>query len=148
EAFAVQESTVRILFNLEAALRQRTGVGHYTAELFRCLAAQAAPDEVIGLPVRWRALHARLHAAIDRVAGPIRQRKERLLAEPPAVGLLSRLWQRWRRLRLRDRALVAACLAGRFWIDREVSRCLRPGHGELYHEPNHIPLLGELPTMV
>src|SRR5436190_384351 len=73
EAFAVQESTVRILFNLEAALGQRTGVGHYTAELFRCLVARAAPDEVIGLPVRWRALHARLHTAIGRVAGPIRQ---------------------------------------------------------------------------
>src|SRR5439155_4935627 len=65
-----------------------------------------------------------------------------------ASGLLPRLWQGWRRLRLRDRALVAACLAGRFWTDRELRRCLRPGHGELYHEPNHIPLRGELPTVV
>ena len=139
---------MRILFNLEPAMGQRTGVGHYATELFRSLARGAAPDEVIGLPTRWRGLDDLLHRVIARVGGPIRTRKELLLAEPPATGLLARLRQRWRRLRLVDRGVIAACLAGQFWIERQLRKDLQPCHGDLYHEPNHIPLPCELPTVV
>ncbi|HKB38172.1 MAG TPA: glycosyltransferase family 1 protein, partial [Gemmataceae bacterium] len=139
---------MRILFNLSSALGQRTGIGHYAAELFRRLKRQAAPDQMIGFPTRWRGLHDFLHRVIGRVGGPIRARKERLLAEPAAVGFLPRLWQRWRRLRLADRACVAACMAGQFWMERHYRKCLSPQYSDLYHEPNYIPIECELPAVI
>src|SRR5258708_23888190 len=53
-AAPAEERLVRILFHLEPAMGQRTGVGHYATELFRCLALPAAPDEATRLPTRWQ----------------------------------------------------------------------------------------------
>jgi len=43
---------MRVVFNRAAALGVRTGVGHYTAELYRCLRAQATDIQIDGYPSR------------------------------------------------------------------------------------------------
>src|SRR5262245_3479301 len=44
---------MRILINGLAAAGTRTGVGHYTAELVRCLQASSGPDEVVCFQPDW-----------------------------------------------------------------------------------------------
>src|SRR5689334_19141029 len=45
---------MRVVLNYLPATGARTGVGHYTAELLRCLRTQAAEDEVVDpFPGSW-----------------------------------------------------------------------------------------------
>ena len=48
-----RRGAVRIVLNRLSTLGQRTGIGHYTAELFRCLRAQAGADRIDSLPSGW-----------------------------------------------------------------------------------------------
>src|SRR5262249_24250673 len=62
---------MRVVVNQLAALKQRTGVGHYTAELLRCLYAQTPPGTISAFPhpflhrmqVVWSWLRRRLSGA-------------------------------------------------------------------------------------
>jgi alpha-1,3-rhamnosyl/mannosyltransferase len=52
---------MRVLLHLKSTLGPRTGIGHHTAELYRCLNEQA-PGEIIGAPPPFlRCLHGRLY---------------------------------------------------------------------------------------
>src|SRR5262249_58442016 len=44
---------MRVLVNRLAPVGPKTGVGHYTAELLRCLHAQAGPDRIDAFPDGW-----------------------------------------------------------------------------------------------
>ena len=44
---------MRVVVNQLVALRQKTGIGHYTAQLLRCLREQGGEDRIDGFPPGW-----------------------------------------------------------------------------------------------
>jgi alpha-1,3-rhamnosyl/mannosyltransferase len=133
---------MRVVVNRESAGGLKTGVGHYTGELLRCLRQQAAPDQIDGYPngLMWRArdLWARIRPAIEghpSTAGAAAANPESCPARPGVVaaaraGLVRRLRHVGSRLREHH---YRTHFAGRAY--------------DLYHEPNHIPLPSDLPTV-
>src|SRR5579884_3007868 len=65
---------MRVLVNGLAAAGPKTGIGHYTAQLLRCLREQAGTEEIHSFPNRWlcqaRSLWARVRAQLDRGGHP------------------------------------------------------------------------------
>jgi alpha-1,3-rhamnosyl/mannosyltransferase len=110
--------TVRVAFHQSPALRARTGVGHYVAQLLDELRHDPKLD-VAGLPDGWL---ARLYGSTSNVVGPTASAKRGLRHQALRVG---------ERLFLRH-------LAGRLTSRRF----------DLYHEPNLPVLATELPTVV
>jgi alpha-1,3-rhamnosyl/mannosyltransferase len=114
---------MRIILNRQVTLGQKTGIGHYTEQLFRCLRAQAGPDRIDGFPTGWvrRAyrLYARARPTLGQPSGP-----------PLSAGFRGRLRQ-----------------FGMQLIGQQFRRrCARHGY-DLYHEPNFIPLPCDRPTL-
>ncbi len=119
---------MRVVVNELSALKQRTGVGHYTAELLRCLREQAGPEEVAVFPTGW----LRRLSAVDGGGG------SRSAATASRSGLSAQLRGQVREhLRSGFRLLREQCF--RSYCARE--RC------DLYHETNFIPLASPLPTV-
>ena len=54
---------VRVVINQFTALGQKTGIGHYTRQLYRRLLAQAGDDQIDAFPTGW------LRRACRRVRG-------------------------------------------------------------------------------
>lgn len=125
---------MRVVFNRSAALGVRTGVGHYTAELFRCLCAQADDMQIDGYPSRglWWARNLWAQCFPDLRRG--RQESVGLSTEasPPS----------WRR-----RILGKVRNWGRALHQRHSRAFFRSQLYDLYHEPNCIPLPSNLPTV-
>ena len=127
---------MRVLVNGLSALGARTGIGHYTAQLLRCLQDQAPHDVFESFPGPWgqkrRALVQRLRA--------------RLLtdfkAAPAGQELVSsrRGWRAW--------CVGRARALARKWLASELQSRGRRGGFDLYHEPNNIALPTDLPTVV
>jgi alpha-1,3-rhamnosyl/mannosyltransferase len=121
---------MRVVVNRLPALKLRTGIGHYTTQLLRCIAEQTAPGEVEPFPGDW----------VGRVCAAGAGARPRLDggpggAAPPALA------------RLRGAALSGLRLGGRAFLAAYFrARCLR-GRYDLYHETNFIPLPGDLPTV-
>jgi alpha-1,3-rhamnosyl/mannosyltransferase len=130
---------MRVIVNALAAAGLKTGVGHHTAELLRCLRQQAGEDKIGSFPgpvlrsayTMWCRLYrggckAGTAAGIDAPPKMVRARpslRRRLVAALRTPGRAAR-----------DRAFRAYCRLGRY---------------ELYHEPNHVPLTRcELPVVV
>src|SRR4051812_13046235 len=44
---------MRVVVNQLAALGQKTGIGHYTSQLLRCLRAASKPGEIEAYPEGW-----------------------------------------------------------------------------------------------
>jgi alpha-1,3-rhamnosyl/mannosyltransferase len=122
---------VRVVVNQLAALGLRTGIGHYTVQLLRCLAEQAGEGEVEGFPQGW-VRHARETAA--RLRPRLEGTAERQAGAPPVATLRS---EALRHLRQCGRSLMALHF-------RAV--CARRKY-DLYHEPNFIPLPCDRPTL-
>jgi alpha-1,3-rhamnosyl/mannosyltransferase len=120
---------MRVVVNRLVGLGRRTGIGHYTAELLRCLRQQAGPDVIDDFPRGWlrRAGEACARARLPGGAGPGAQR--------PALAALKRTARVCVREGVRD--LVAGCFR---------LACLGRQY-DLYHEPNFIPLPSGLPTV-
>jgi glycosyltransferase involved in cell wall biosynthesis len=125
---------MRVVINGSMALGPRTGIGHYTAELLRCLHEQA-PGSVAAFPQGWlrRAARAgaRARAALVRTNSPS--------ADPAPSGLRGRLQGCARTL---TRCWGLEALAQCFRLHCTVHRY------QVYHEPNFIPLPSDLPTVV
>src|SRR5262245_34832984 len=143
---------MRIVYNLTFAFGQRTGIGHYVAELFSALQARAAPDAVRGMPSRWMTPLRRLlscQCTTEHARG-MAQRKLTLLAARPTGSRSPLTWLGWhlRMLRLGDRSRVAFCVTGQKLLERHYRKCLSPRRYDLYHEPNYIPLECDLPTII
>jgi glycosyltransferase involved in cell wall biosynthesis len=123
---------MRVVVNRLAAVGLKTGIGHYTTELLRCLAEQAEPGEVEAFPHpcvwRVRDAAARVRPRLEGV-GPGRDgRPSRLTAlRMAALG----------HLRQGGRALTTAYFRALCWRRRF----------DLYHEPNFIPLPTDVPTV-
>jgi glycosyltransferase involved in cell wall biosynthesis len=123
---------MRVVLNEMSMLGPKTGIGHYVAELLRCLRLQTNGDEVVSYPLPGI---RRLRSFSRRILGTANGGDSVRGAEPSALD------------RLRGYVKHAVRLVGRrfnAWAFRRA--CLRLG-AEIYHEPNYIPLPSELPVV-
>jgi alpha-1,3-rhamnosyl/mannosyltransferase len=118
---------MRVVVNQLASLGVKTGIGHYTVELLRCLREQAGEDQIDGFPQGWvrrvREVCARLRPYLEGGGRPS-QRGEGL------PGLAS----------LRSRALRHLRQFGRDLMAQHFRFVYRLRRYQLYHETNFIPL--------
>jgi alpha-1,3-rhamnosyl/mannosyltransferase len=122
---------VRVVVNELPALGRKTGIGHYTVELLRCLREQAPDDQIHGFPRGW------LRRARQRCAR-LRPRFEGGRSNPPADGRMARMRSSlFEQVRHLGRELMT-------WHFRSV--CAQERY-DLYHEPNFIPLPSDRPTL-
>jgi alpha-1,3-rhamnosyl/mannosyltransferase len=122
---------MRVLVNQWLATGQKTGIGHYAAELLRALRAQADGDEFLAYPPAW----------LTRVrAGWSRPRAQ---GAPAGGGTQTAL------------PLTTLRTLGRRWL-RRCGQGVLAAHFRLfgafrdfdvYHEPNYIPLPCDRPTV-
>jgi alpha-1,3-rhamnosyl/mannosyltransferase len=125
---------MRVLVNQWLANGDKTGVGHYAAELYRALRARAQGDEFLGYPPSW------LQHVLDLWSNIRGGRKRRCGASDVPFGdQPSGVWRRELRPWLRN--CGRAALAGHF----QVYNALRDF--DVYHEPNYIPLPTDRPTV-
>lgn len=118
---------MRIIVNELQALKQRTGIGHYTAELLRGLRRQAGSDQIDSFPHGWSRPLYRLC---------VRGGQPRAGAAPVRLVARSRA-----ALMGRARQGFQAFLARRF-------RAFCAKHSfDLYHEPNVLPFEVDTPTV-
>src|SRR5215472_14658122 len=95
---------MRVVVNQLAALGLKTGIGHYTVQLLRCLREQAGADQIDGFPEGWvrrvRKTLARVRPYLEGQTGatPVNT------ARPPSTTWRSRVL---RGLRQFGRALMA-----------------------------------------
>jgi alpha-1,3-rhamnosyl/mannosyltransferase len=129
---------VRVVVNRLSVLGQKTGVGHYTAELLRGLAAQAGADQIACYPGGWLwhllrcwwAVRPSVDTSTASATGPV------IPDRPPS--LLSRL----------KRAAAHGLVALKEKVTGRNFRAVFFGQPcDLYHEPNHIPLPCDLRTL-
>jgi glycosyltransferase involved in cell wall biosynthesis len=123
--------TLRVAFHQTPALRPKTGVGHYTAELLDALMHADADLDVRGFP-------SGLMANAARWGHPLLSAQKQTEAHPVAVGASSRF---------------KALLRGGYQSAQQVyfwnlSRRLTSARYDLYHEPNFPILPTELPTVL
>src|SRR5262245_19583364 len=111
---------MKVVVNQLAASGRKTGIGHYTVELLRCLQEQAGLDEVTPFPQGWfwrlREAGARLRCRVEADTG--------LAAARP----------------LASRALDVARRCGRAVTAAYFRLHCRQQRFDLYHETNFIPL--------
>ncbi len=127
---------MRVVVNQLAGLGQKTGIGHYTAELLRCMRAQRGDDEIEVFPTGWLRRAGRTY------------KRARPYLDPPAAGngkhpsstsLMSR----------RGKSLVWRLQnLGKAWIARRFRKACARNRYDLYHEPNFIPFPSDCPTVV
>ncbi|HXG13417.1 MAG TPA: glycosyltransferase family 1 protein [Gemmataceae bacterium] len=126
---------MRVVINQIVALGPKTGIGHYTAELLRCLRRQAGADEIDAFPEGWV---RRLRETGSHIRARLEPRSRGEPTNPPMPSAWDRLKGRalaW--LRQYDQALAARLLK---------TACARRKY-DLYHEPNLIPLPCDRPTV-
>src|SRR5262245_5744017 len=121
---------MRVLINALVTFGPRTGVGHYTAELLRCLGEQCAPQEQIAArPGSWiggmRSLFHRAQRAPSQTTG----------VNPAARPGWKKRLLNW--LKPLGRSLVRQYLRATAAV----------GRFDLYHEPNFIPAPAGIPTV-
>ncbi len=124
---------MRVLVNELQALKAKTGIGHYTGELLRRLREQAGADRIETFPGAW----LRMAQSLGRLA---RGWLRRGGAGSSAVGPGQGRWRAW--CAHQTRSLGRGLLEAEFRV-----RCLKTA-ADLYHEPDHVPIPTELPTVV
>jgi alpha-1,3-rhamnosyl/mannosyltransferase len=122
---------MRVVVSELGTLGPRTGVGHYTAELLRCL-RQQAPGKVECYPYGWRRY-------VKNVAARAQARSRPSASDTPPAAR-SGSWRRRVTERLRNWVRQRTLTSFRRF-------CVRHGI-QIYHEPNHVPLPIDLPTVV
>jgi alpha-1,3-rhamnosyl/mannosyltransferase len=128
---------MRVILNTLSVSGLKTGVGHYTAELLRCLHAQAGGDVIDYFPGPWMR-----HA----YAGWTWLSRGRARAGPPPAGRPPAPTPPRGGLR----SWLAGCLRtpGRAIMGWSFHALCRLRKYDLYHEPNFVPLPGDTPTVV
>lgn len=124
---------MRVLVNELQALKAKTGIGHYTGELLRRLREQAGDDGIETFPGPW----LRMAQSLGRRA---RGWLRRGSAAAATIGPNQGHWRAW--CALPTRSLGRALLEADFRLRR-----LRTAP-DLYHEPDHIPIPTDVPTVV
>jgi alpha-1,3-rhamnosyl/mannosyltransferase len=127
---------MRVVLNYLPATGARTGVGHYTAELLRCLRTQAAEDEVIDpFPGSWG---QRAHSLW------LKCRRDGQMAAANAQTSAPTST----RLNLKQQLVHLVRNCGRAVRGLSFRNLCRWRKYDLYHEPNFIPLRSDTPTIV
>jgi alpha-1,3-rhamnosyl/mannosyltransferase len=125
---------MRVLINGLSMSGAKTGIGHYTAELYRSLLLQAGTDEVRCFPAPW----VRRARAVWAKARPWLERSSpKVAAGTGRPGAPS-----WRR-----RAFGSLRQLGQSLLALHFRSLSRKGDFDVYHEPNIIPFAGDLPTV-
>lgn len=126
---------MRIVLNyLAAAEAARTGVGHYTAELLRCLREQAGDDVIDTFPGPWGERAQAAWMSFRRARVPSSGSSLSRPSKPVRVSLRQRLF-----------GGVRACgRVARRTLFRQICRWKKY---DLYHEPNFLPLPCDCPTV-
>jgi glycosyltransferase involved in cell wall biosynthesis len=131
---------MRVLVNELSAQGARTGIGHYTAQLLRCLRAQAPHDFIESFPGPWvqrrRAIWQRLRVRLQ----PESKVAPGAVPTGQTAGSRRPGWRAW--------CIGRARALARKWLVSELHSRGRRGAFDLYHEPNAIPLPTDLPTVV
>ncbi|HZU35906.1 MAG TPA: hypothetical protein VFA18_08360, partial [Gemmataceae bacterium] len=127
---------MRVAVNQLEALKQKTGIGHYTDQLLRCLSRQIGTGEVEVYPSGWsarlcKALLARKARHDAQAGGHFSSR-----GDPSFVGRI-RGWA-GQRARSYSQAMLA----------RHFAHACAKRRYDLYHEPNMIPLPSDCPTII
>ena len=148
---------MRVVVNQIAGLGQKTGIGHYTAELLRCMREQAAADEIDDYPTGWlrRAgrtfKRARPYLESPSGSAAFGTQESGFGGQKSDVGNYSLpLTIHHSPLTTNLRGLMLWQLRhwGRIWAAKRFRAvCLR-GRYDLYHEPNFIPFPCDCPTVV
>ena len=126
---------MRVVVNQLAALGLKTGIGHYTVQLLRCLREQAGQDRVDGFPEGW------LRHVRD-FCGRARPYLEGATTDPSLPGPSPS-----RSRTLRSKALGSLRQFGRNLMAQHFRLVCAVRGYDLYHEPNFIPLPCEQPTL-
>lgn len=126
---------MRVVVNQLAALGQKTGIGHYTSQLLRCLGDCSGPGEISAYP---QGLLRKARESFTR----IRPYLEGKRSTGPVAASTGAPRSQWR--------------AGAVGVVRQAGRaatgvhfrwtCARQNYS-LYHEPNFIPLSCDKPTI-
>src|SRR5262249_38494790 len=120
---------MRVVLNQHAAFGPRTGIGHYTGQLLRCLRELTEPGEIDARPGPWLNGFRHLLTRPSRPGTSLAKtpaRATRGLASATTT-LLRPCWQALMRLSFR--------------------RGPRPNPFPLYHEPNFIPFPCHIPPV-
>jgi glycosyltransferase involved in cell wall biosynthesis len=130
---------VRVVINQWSALGQKTGIGHYTSQLLRCLQAQASQEQIDAFPNTslWHA--CRFSAAASELMQRLlfgNRRRFRRRSPLSVLGILPRIAY----LQFKNLSLAAR--------DRYFEFVFASNYYDLYHEPNYIPIATDLPTVV
>jgi len=122
---------MRVVINQLTAFGRKTGIGHYTEQLFRCLREQAGADQVDGFPQGFtRLLCERVAAIGPRLRARANEATRGACRRPLPSAVSGNFIEA---LRQGSRAILARHL-----------RKLRARRAyDLYHEPNFIPLPGD-----
>jgi glycosyltransferase involved in cell wall biosynthesis len=126
---------MRVLINGLSMAGAKTGIGHYTAELYRSLAPHAGEDEVHCFPAQWvrraRGAWARVRPWLERAA-PAPAPAATTNQTPTSAG---------------RRTFGGLRSVGQTLLTRHFRATCRKGGFDLYHEPNFIPFSGDVPTV-
>jgi alpha-1,3-rhamnosyl/mannosyltransferase len=125
---------LRVVVNRLLVTGGKSGIGHYVAELFRCLQAQAGADRIDGFPQGWL---RRAHALGARLRPWLESRK--VASGTASARPAPPSWRTWALGSLRN-------VGQRMVLASFRSLCTRNRY-DLYHEPNYIPLPSDLPTV-
>ncbi len=146
---------VRIVFNRLLAAGSKSGIGHYAAELFQALQQHAPGAEVVPFPHGWlwhaQTLGARLRPLSEtRRQGDKETRRqeegERGSSVSRSPGLLVSLSPKCL-LNWRSRLFASLREYGQRWLEGSFRSLCSRQHFDLYHEPNYIPLPGDVPAI-
>jgi hypothetical protein len=124
---------MRVIINRLVALGRKTGIGHYTTQLLRCLHEQAAGGEIEEFPKGW----------LGRVQEAVLRSGARRKGHQPTTGGRdgSPLTG------LRDTALGCLRQGGRALLTACFRSACSARRIDLYHEPNYIPFPVDCPTV-
>ena len=127
---------MRVVVNQLAGLGHKTGIGHYTAELLRCMGTQRGDDEIEVFPTGWLRRVGRTYKRARPYLDPPAAANGK---HPSSTSLMSRRGKSlvWR---LQD--------LGKAWVARRFRMACARNRYDLYHEPNFIPFPSDCPTVV
>jgi glycosyltransferase involved in cell wall biosynthesis len=124
---------MRVVVNQLASLGVKTGIGHYTTELLRCLREQAADDQIESFPNGWvRRVREACTRLRPRLEGSGKQAAGTPAKSPAGV---------------RQHAVGCLRQVGRVVMAQHFRSVCAARAYDLYHEPNFIPLPSDLPTV-
>jgi alpha-1,3-rhamnosyl/mannosyltransferase len=126
---------VRVIVNQLACAGKKTGVGHYSAQLFRHLRKQAAQDQIDSFPGTSVRLARKVWSCIyPFLEGGLKD-------WPPHSPLMFP----WRHMRHASLRLLRSM--GRSLMARHFRKVFNSTRYDLYHEPNFLPLPNDFPTV-